>query len=94
MSGYVYIMASQRNGTLYVGVTNEIRRRVVEHKDGGGSRFTGKYKVNTLVYYEFHEDIEQAIQRESQIKAWQRAWKLRLVEERNPQWKDLLHELA
>ncbi|MFA4873168.1 MAG: GIY-YIG nuclease family protein [Patescibacteria group bacterium] len=88
-SYYVYIMASQKNGTLYVGVPNDLRRRVDEHKVGAVPGFTRQYHVHTLVYYEEFSDIYAAITREKQMKRWKRAWKLRLIEEVNPGWKDL-----
>lgn len=86
---FVYIMASQRNGTLYTGVTSNLIKRVWEHREGVVEGFTQKYDVKILVWYEVHEDISSAIQREKNIKAWQRAWKLRLIEESNPMWDDL-----
>ncbi len=76
MSYYVYILASQRNGTLYIGVTNDIIRRVYEHRSKVVSGFTKKYDVINLVYYEIHDDIENAIRREKRLKKWNRAWKL------------------
>jgi putative endonuclease len=85
----VYILASKRNGTLYTGVTNDLSRRVSEHKAGDASLFTAKYNVKMLVYYECHDDMWSAIRRERQIKKWNRAWKLRMIEETNPQWHDL-----
>ena len=90
----VYIMASERNGTLYIGVTNDLVRRVWEHANGAIKGFTQKYKVHMLVWYEMHDDIHEAIKREKNIKAWQRLWKLRLIEESNPEWKDLYQEWA
>ncbi|HEX4304261.1 MAG TPA: GIY-YIG nuclease family protein [Rhizomicrobium sp.] len=86
---FVYIMASARNGTLYVGVTNDIDRRAHEHRNGLADGFTKKYGVHALVWFEVHGDIREAIVREKQIKKWERAWKLRLIEEHNPSWKDL-----
>ena len=85
----VYLLASRRNGTLYVGVTSDLIKRVWEHKNHVVDGFTKKYKVDRLVWYEVHETMESAIQREKAIKEWQRAWKLRLVEECNPDWRDL-----
>lgn len=90
---YVYIVASQRNGTLYTGVTNDVRRRVWEHKHGLVKGFTKEYGVDILVYFEQHEDIEQAILREKKIKRWKRKWKLDLIEKDNPDWKDLYPNL-
>lgn len=86
---YVYIMASQRNGTLYIGVTSNLIQRVHQHKTGKADGFTKKYKVHLLVYYELIEDINSAIQREKQLKAWKRKWKIDLIEKDNPSWKDL-----
>ena len=88
-SYYVYIMASKRNGTLYVGVTNDLERRVYEHKTGIFDGFSKKYGIKTLVYFEATESIESAIQREKQLKNWKRQWKIDLIEENNPDWKDL-----
>ncbi|MGI9405809.1 MAG: GIY-YIG nuclease family protein [Hyphomicrobiaceae bacterium] len=86
---FVYILASKQRGTLYVGVTNDIYRRVLEHREGQGSKFTAKYGVRQLVWYEIHQDIEVAIQREKSLKEWQRQWKISLIEEDNPHWDDL-----
>ena len=86
---YVYILASKRNGTLYTGVTNDLKRRVWEHKHNLVKGFTKEYRVHILVYFEQHEDIEQAILREKKIKRWKREWKLDLIEKDNPDWKDL-----
>ncbi|MBL8670653.1 MAG: GIY-YIG nuclease family protein [Alphaproteobacteria bacterium] len=86
----VYIMASKRNGTLYVGVTSDLVKRAGEHRDGLIPGFTATYGVKSLVYYEEHPDAAAAIEREKRIKRWRRAWKLALIEERNPQWTDLL----
>lgn len=85
----VYLLASKRNGTLYVGVTSNLIKRVWEHKSHVVDGFTKKYSVDQLVWYEMHETMESAIQREKAIKEWQRTWKLRLIEEFNPGWKDL-----
>ena len=87
-------MASKRNGTLYTGVTSNLIKRVYEHKNGSFKSFTKEYEVKNLVYYEPHENAENAIKREKNIKAWQREWKLRIIEEINPQWKDLYEELT
>ncbi|MFZ1249458.1 MAG: GIY-YIG nuclease family protein [Candidatus Saccharimonadales bacterium] len=86
---YVYILASKPNGTLYVGVTNNLERRLFEHKHELADGFTKKYGVKTLVYYEESTSIGAAITREKQLKKWERAWKVRLIEEGNPYWKDL-----
>lgn len=88
-AGYAYIMASRRNGTLYIGVTNDIIRRVSEHRQGLTGGFTARYGCKTLVWYEWHGEIAAAIRREKAIKAWQRVWKLKLVEAGNPDWNDL-----
>ncbi len=91
---YVYILASKRNGTLYIGVTSSLVKRVYEHKCNLVEGFTKKYKVHHLVYFEEHEDIQQAITREKQIKKWKRKWKLALIEKRNPNWRDLYDEIV
>jgi putative endonuclease len=91
---YVYILASQRNGTLYIGVTNDLVRRISEHKNGQIEGFTKKYKVNQLVHFEDTNDISAAIEREKQLKKWKRAWKLKLIEEENPEWRDLYSEIS
>lgn len=88
----VYILASKRNGTLYIGVTNDLNRRVYEHKEKLVKGFTSKYDVSMLVYYEVHEDTRAAIQREKQLKKWNRKWKLRLIELHNPHWLDLYQD--
>jgi len=86
---YVYILASKRNGTLYIGVTSDLPKRIYEHRNDLVKGFTQKYGVHMLVYYEMHNDIREAIQRESQMKAWKRAWKLELIEKENPDWNVL-----
>jgi putative endonuclease len=91
---YVYILASKRNGTLYVGVTNDLLRRVFEHKRKMVKGFTSKYSVDKLVYYEQSNDVRIAIQREKQIKWWKRNWKIKLIEDFNPDWNDLYYELG
>jgi putative endonuclease len=90
----VYILASQRNGTLYVGATSDLARRVYEHKEGAIEGFTKDYGVHTLVFYEFHETMNDALTREKRIKKWRRQWKLDLIEQNNPQWRDLYQDLA
>ena len=85
----VYILASKRNGTLYIGVTSDLVKRIWEHKQDVVAGFTRKYQVHTLVYFEQYEDMNQAIQREKQIKKWNRAWKIELLEKSNPVWRDL-----
>ena len=89
----VYILASQRNGTLYTGVTSDLPGRIGEHRQGLGSKFTSKYKVHQLVWFEMHAAMDAAIAREKQIKAWRRAWKLALIEKHNPDWRDLFETL-
>ena len=89
----VYILASQRNGTLYTGVTSDLPGRIGEHRQGFGSKFTAKHKVHQLVWFEMHATMDAAIAREKQIKAWRRAWKLALVEKTNPNWRDLFETL-
>ena len=86
---YVYILASRRNGTLYIGVTSNLIQRVWQHKDKAIAGFTAKYGVGVLVYFEQHESGESALQRERQLKKWNRAWKLRLIKDFNPLWRDL-----
>lgn len=86
---YTYILASQRNGTLYIGMTNDLQRRVYEHKMGIKKGFTYRYGVNILVYFETFQYVDQAIDREKQLKKWNRAWKIQLIEEENKYWKDL-----
>ncbi len=86
---YVYILASKRNGTLYVGVTSNLEKRMWEHKNNLVKGFTAKYCFHVLVYYEISSSIEEAILREKQLKKWNRKWKLELVERVNPEWKDL-----
>ncbi len=88
----VYLMASRRNGTLYVGVTRDLHGRISLHKQDLIEGFTKKYSVHTLVYYEMHVTMDDAIRREKQIKEWKRAWKIRLIESMNPQWIDLFDE--
>ena len=89
----VYILASKRNGTVYVGVTSDLPKRVWEHKNDLVEGFTKKYHVHLLVWYELHEAMESAIVREKRIKGWKRAWKLRMIERSNPTWKDLYHSI-
>ena len=92
-SYYVYILASKRNGTLYIGVTNDLKRRVREHKNGLVKGFSKKYRVNNLVYYEETPDVISALTREKQMKKWKRNWKLKAIERDDPNWKDLSGEL-
>ncbi len=90
----VYILASDRNGTLYIGVTNDVVRRVWEHKSDAVDGFTKRYRVHDLVYVEFHDTIADAILREKQLKKWRRTWKLALIENDNPDWRDLFDEFS
>jgi len=90
---YVYILASKRNGTLYTGVTSNLIHRVWQHKHNSFQGFTRKYNVKTLVYYEVHENAESALTREKKIKRWRRAWKLGLIEDSNPEWRDLYEDI-
>jgi len=91
---FVYILASRRNGTLYVGVSNDLIRRMAQHRDGQVEGFTARYGIKTLVYFEMHHDILEAIAREKRIKRWRRAWKLELIESTNPDWRDLWDDLT
>ncbi len=90
---YVYILASKRDGTLYIGVTNDLIKRVWEHKNKVADGFTKKYGVDKLVYYESTENIESAILREKQLKNWHRQWKINLIQSKNPEWRDLYEEI-
>jgi len=85
----VYILASTRNGTLYIGVTSDLVKRVWQHREDLVEGFTKQYGVHTLVYYELHADMVNAMQREKQMKKWNRAWKIELIEKENPEWVDL-----
>jgi putative endonuclease len=89
MGGYVYIMTNGRDGTLYIGVTSNLSRRIHEHREGQTEGFTKRYALNRLVYYEVFDDIRTAIQREKTLKHWPRVWKLALIQEVNPDWNDL-----
>ncbi len=91
---YVYILASKQNGTLYIGVTNDLARRMAEHRDGLASGFTKKYGVKMLVHYEAFGDINAAIHRESRLKKYKREWKLNLIEAQNVEWRDLADGLT
>ncbi len=93
MNYCVYILASRRNGTLYIGVTSNLPKRIYEHKNAAVEGFTKKYGIHLLVYYECGESIEAAIAREKQLKKWNRKWKLSLIEKENPEWSDLYKEL-
>ncbi len=89
----VYILYSQKNGTLYVGVTDNLSRRIWEHKHKEIDGFTKKYEIHHLVYFELHNNPGSAITREKQIKKWNRLWKLKLIERKNPEWKDLYQDI-
>jgi len=93
-SHFVYLLASGRRGTLYVGVTNDLLKRVWQHKQGLVEGFTKRYGIKTLVWYEQTDSIESAMTREKQIKKWNRDWKVELIEKNNPQWKDLYEDIA
>ena len=93
MGGWIYIMTNRRNGTLYVGVTSDLPGRVYQHREGLIAGFTKRYGLKILAYYEQHDDIRGAIQREKNIKHWPRAWKVRLIHSMNPEWNDLYHTL-
>ena len=93
-SYYVYVLASRIGGTLYIGVTNDLVRRVAEHRLKSVESFTKKYEVDKLVYFEQFDDVENAIKREKRLKRWNRAWKIRLIEEHNPNWNDLYPGIA
>jgi putative endonuclease len=90
---YVYILASKRNGTLYVGMTKELGKRIVRHKNKRANQYAAKYDVDKLVYYEKHKNQEDALKREKQIKKWRRQWKMKLIENHNPEWDDLFREV-
>ena len=90
---YIYILANKRNGTLYIGVTSNLIKRIYEHKNNIIEGFTKKYNIHKLVYCETTDDIESAIRREKQIKKWNRKWKLELIGKNNPEWRDLYFEL-
>jgi putative endonuclease len=93
MQYYIYILASRKNGTLYVGVTSDLIKRIYEHKNDLVEGFTQKYTIHNLVYFEATESIESAIMREKQLKKWNRAWKINLIEKNNPAWNDLYPDL-
>jgi putative endonuclease len=93
MNSCVYILASRKNGVLYIGVTSDLKKRIHQHKESLIPGFTQRYKVYRLVYFEEHSDIRDAITREKQLKKWNRAWKIRLIETMNPEWKDLYYDL-
>ncbi|WP_020180130.1 GIY-YIG nuclease family protein [Methylopila sp. M107] len=91
---YVYILASQRNGTLYIGVTSKLVQRIWQHREGVVSGFTKTYRVHRLVWFEQHATAESAIRREKRLKTWLRAWKIELIESTNPHWDDLYDQIA
>ncbi len=91
---YVYILASKRNGTLYIGITNNLVKRVYEHKNDLVEGFTKKYQVHNLVYFEPHEDVNEAITREKQMKEWKRYWKIKTINKFNSGWKDLYSSIV
>jgi len=93
LESFIYIMTNRKNGTLYIGVTNDIIRRVYEHKYDIHAGFTKKYQLHTLVYYECFDHISAAITREKELKRFRRAWKIKLIEKLNPAWRDLYDEL-
>ena len=90
----VYMLASRREGTLYIGVTSDLAKRVWEHKNELVDGFTKQYRVQRLVYYELHGDMLAAIEREKQMKKWNRRWKIEIIEKNNPEWRDLWNEIA
>lgn len=91
--GFVYILASRRDGVLYIGVTSDLAKRIWQHRQGAVEGFTKQYDVKTLVYVEAYPDIESARAREVAMKRWKRAWKVRLIEEGNPEWRDLYDDI-
>lgn len=93
MQYFIYILASKKNGTLYIGVTSDLIKRIYEHKNDLVKGFTQKYTIHKLVYFEATESIESAIMREKQLKTWNRAWKINLIEKSNPGWNDLYSDL-
>ena len=94
MAFYVYILASQRNGTLYIGSTDSLARRITQHREGLTPGFTSRYGVKTLVWYETFDSRDDAFRRERQMKVWRRAWKIELIEKTNPGWRDLYPEIC
>ena len=90
---YIYIMTNKRNGTIYIGVTSDLPNRVWQHKNDSIKGFTKKYSLHTLVYFEQHDDIKSAIEREKQLKKWKRKWKLELIEKQNSNWNDLYENI-
>ena len=94
MSAYIYIMSNKPQGTIYVGVTSDVIKRVYEHKNAYVDSFTKRYNLKQLVYYEVHDDINEAIKREKQLKNWKRVWKVELIVKMNPNWNDLYESLV
>ena len=94
MGGWVYIMTNKRHGVLYIGVTADLRARIMQHKQGKGSAFCRRYGLNRLAYAEPHAEIVDAIAREKAMKAWKRAWKIELIEKGNPEWDDLFERIS
>lgn len=92
--GYVYILASKKNGTLYIGVTSDLLKRVWQHREESTKGFTSRYGVKLLVFYEVHDSIDLAIVREKAMKKWRRAWKIELIESSNPHWRDLYPDIS
>jgi putative endonuclease len=91
--GYVYILTNRKNGTLYTGVCADIAQRIMQHRDGTGSKFCKKYGISRLVYVEHHDAIYEAITREKAVKKWRRTWKIELIERDNPDWRDLFFDI-
>ena len=91
---YVYILASTKDGALYIGVTSNLIKRTYEHRNDTAASHASKYQIRRLIYFEQHQDINEAIKREKQMKAWKRQWKIELIEKSNPEWKDLYDEIA
>ena len=94
MNSYIYLMSNRKDGTLYIGVTSDLIKRVYEHKEGFIESFTKKYNLKILVYFESFENIEEAIKREKQLKNWKREWKIELIEKMNKEWNDLYDDLV
>ena len=93
LGSYVYIITNKRNGTLYTGVTTDLKKRIWEHKEGIFDGFSKKHGLKILVWYEVHDDVSEAILKEKRIKKWERAWKLHIIEEMNSEWRDLYEDL-
>lgn len=94
MAFYVYIVTNKRNGTLYVGMTDDLVKRVWQHREGAAKGFTNRYGIKSFVWFETHSSRESAFAREQQMKKWNRKWKLQLIESQNPEWRDLWHDIA